>query len=260
MLNLAEPALMLELTHLVSYLNTLLQASKIQDYCPNGLQVQGAATVQRLVAGVTASQQLLDAAIESDADAILVHHGYFWKNEPLCITGIRQQRLKKLLVNDISLLAYHLPLDLHPEYGNNVQLAKQLAWPVEAAALVRGQPPLVRSAELGHAWTGDQMQQHLQVRLDREAMHIPADRPIKRIAWCTGAAQSSIGEAIALQADAYLTGEVSEATVHEARENNIHFFAAGHHATERYGVKALSEHLAQKFDLDCQFIDCDNPA
>ena len=260
MLNLAEPALMLELTHLVSYLNTLLQASKIQDYCPNGLQVQGTATVQRLVAGVTASQQLLDAAIESDADAILVHHGYFWKSEPLCITGIRQQLLKKLLVNDISLLAYHLPLDLHPEYGNNVQLARQLAWPVEAAALVRGQPPLVRSAELGHAWTGDQMQQHLQVRLDREAMHIPADRPIKRIAWCTGAAQSSIGEAIALQADAYLTGEVSEATVHEARENNIHFFAAGHHATERYGVKALSEHLAQKFDLDCQFIDCDNPA
>ena len=228
MLNLAEPALMLELTHLVTYLNTLLQASKIQDYCPNGLQVEGAANVQRLVAGVTASQQLLDAAIESDADAILVHHGYFWKNEPPCITGIRQQRLKKLLVNDISLLAYHLPLDMHPEYGNNVQLAKQLAWSVEAAALVRGQPPLVRSAELEQAWTGEQMQQHVQARLGREAMHIPADRPIKRIAWCTGAAQSSIGEAIALQADAYLTGEVSEVTVHEARENNIHFFATNH--------------------------------
>jgi len=166
---------MLELTHLVTYLNTLLQASKIQDYCPNGLQVEGAANVQRLVAGVTASQQLLDAAIESDADAILVHHGYFWKNEPPCITGIRQQRLKKLLVNDISLLAYHLPLDMHPEYGNNVQLAKQFAWPVEAAALVRGQPPLVRSAELEQAWTGEQMQQHVQARLGREAMHIPAD-------------------------------------------------------------------------------------
>ena len=251
---------MVELTTLVGHLDNLLQAGDFEDYCPNGLQVEGTGQIHTLVAGVTASAQLLDAAIDKGADVILVHHGYFWKNEKQCVVGIKQKRLKKLLVNDISLIAYHLPLDVHPEFGNNVQLAALLDWPMEPVVKNKGALTLVRSALLEQTWTGEQMQQHLHSRLGRTPLHVAADRPIKRIAWCTGAAQSYIGEAIAMRADAYLTGEVSEATVHEARENNIHFFAAGHHATERYGVKALCDHLADRFAIDCQFIDCDNPA
>ncbi|MBT8149448.1 MAG: Nif3-like dinuclear metal center hexameric protein, partial [Gammaproteobacteria bacterium] len=228
------------------------------DYCPNGLQVEGRAEVGKLVTGVTASQQLLDAAIAQRADAILVHHGYFWKSEPICITGIKQQRLKKLLCNDISLLAYHLPLDLHATLGNNIQLAQLMGWPVEPST--GSLPPLVRSALLDRGWTGAEMAQHIQARLGRAPLHIDVARPIHRIAWCTGAAQSYLADAVELGADAFVSGEVSESTVHEAREHNIHYFAAGHHATERYGVKALGEHLASEFGLVCEFIDCPNPA
>lgn len=249
-----------ELASLVVYLDNLLKVRGIDDYCPNGLQVEGGQQVRKLITGVTASQQLIDAAIGQDADAILVHHGYFWKNEPACITGIKQQRLKKLLSHDISLLAYHLPLDLHQEFGNNVQLARVLEWPVEPLEKNGSALQLVRSAQLARDWSGAEMAQHILAKLGRAPLHIDAGRPIKRIAWCTGAAQSYLDQALALQADAYVSGEVSEATVHEAREHNIHYFAAGHHATERYGVKALGAHLAERFDLDCQFIDCDNPA
>jgi len=249
---------MLDLLQLVHYLDKLLDVSSVQDYCPNGLQVEGKARVGKLVSGVTASQQLLDAAIDRQADAILVHHGYFWKSEPACITGIKQQRLKKLLCNDISLLAYHLPLDLHATLGNNVQLAKLMGWPVEPVD--SSLPPLVRIAALERAWSGAEMAQHIQARLERAPLHIAAQRPIRRIAWCTGAAQSYLADAVALGADAFVSGEVSESTVHEARENNMHYFAAGHHATERYGVKALGEHLASHFGLDCEFVDCPNPA
>ena len=250
---------MILLPQLVDDINTLLAIDKIKDYCPNGLQVEGAEKVSSIVTGVTASQALIEHAIAVKADAILVHHGYFWKNESPQIVGIKKQRIKRLLENNISLLAYHLPLDLHAELGNNVQLAKVLGWQPDALSAPDEMPPLIRTAKLASACDGAALANHLAQCLQREPLHIPADREIKRIAWCTGAAQSSLLEAVEMGVDAYITGEVSETTVHEARESGIHFFAAGHHATERYGVKALGEALSEKWGLQCHFIDCDNP-
>ena len=250
---------MILLSQLVDHINTLLAIDKIQDYCPNGLQVEGCAQVSSIVTGVTASQALIEHAVAVNADAILVHHGYFWKNEAPQIVGIKKQRIARLLENNISLLAYHLPLDLHAELGNNVQLAKVLGWQPDVETSVNGMPPLIRTATLNTPCDGATMAKHLAQCLQREPLHIPADKPIKRVAWCTGGAQSSLLAAVDLGVDAYITGEVSEPTVHEARESGIHFFAAGHHATERYGVKALGEYLASKWDVDCHFVDCDNP-
>lgn len=249
---------MVALHELVSYSNDLLQIDTFQDYCPNGLQVEGRGQVERLVAGVTASQALIDRAVELQANAVLVHHGYFWRGEDARVVGIKKQRLATLLQHDISVLAYHLPLDLHPQLGNNVQLAKQLSWSPEAPANDGGNS-LLRTATLDEDWQGEQLAAHIAARLQRQPLHIAADRPIRRVAWCTGAAQSQLMAAAGLGVDAYLSGEASEQTVHEARESGIHFFAAGHHATERYGVKALALALAERFAIDCQFVDCDNP-
>lgn len=251
---------MVERTRLVAYCNTLLESHAFQDYCPNGLQVEGASQVQRLVTGVTASQALVDAAVKAGAQMLLVHHGYFWKGEPAVITGIKQRRLKTLLGNDMNLLAYHLPLDVHAELGNNIQLAKLFGWTVLGGLEPDNPRSVGLYGELPEAIGGTSLAGQLAVALQREPLHIAGnDRPIKRIAWCTGAAQGYIERAIALGVDAYITGEVSEPIVHAARENGIHFFAAGHHATERYGVKALGEHLAAQFGIEHQFIDIDNP-
>lgn len=251
---------MVERSTLVDYCNQLLQSDAFQDYCPNGLQVEGAQQVKRLVTGVTASQALVDAAVSAGAQMLLVHHGYFWKGEGSTITGIKQRRLKMLLTHDLNLLAYHLPLDVHGGVGNNVQLARLMGWSV-LGGLEPGNPRSVGlHGELADAVDGATLAGQLANALGREPLHIAGnDRPIKRIAWCTGAAQGYIDRAIDLGVDAYVTGEVSEPTVHAARENGIHFFAAGHHATERYGVKALGEHLAEHFGIEHQFIDIDNP-
>lgn len=251
---------MVERSTLVDYCNSLLQSDAFQDYCPNGLQVEGAGQVQRLVTGVTASQALVDAAVAAGAQMLLVHHGYFWKGEPSTVTGIKHRRLKALLGADINLLAYHLPLDVHGELGNNVQLAKLLGWEVLGGLEPDNPRSVGLYGELPDAVEGSVLARQMAAVLQREPLHIAGnDRPIKRIAWCTGAAQGYIERAISLGADAYVTGEVSEPTVHAARENGIHFFAAGHHATERYGVKALGEHLAERFGLEHEFIDIDNP-
>ena len=246
---------------LEAYLNTLLNVAKFRDYAPNGLQVEGCEDIRRLVTGVTASQALLNAALEWKADAILVHHGYFWKSEAATVVGMKKQRLATLLTNDISLFAYHLPLDAHAEFGNNSQLAKHLGFIVDAymderelqgVGLVGHLPEPMSLASLG---------QHIAKLLEREPMLIAGgEHLISRIAWCTGGAQSYIDHAASLRVDAYLSGELSEPTTHSARENGIHYVAAGHHATERYGVKALGEHLAEQFDLECQFVDVNNPA
>jgi dinuclear metal center YbgI/SA1388 family protein len=251
---------MVDRNTLVDYCNTLLAADAFNDYCPNGLQVEGAQQVQRIVTGVTASQDLLDAAVAAQADLLLVHHGYFWKGESAAIVGIKQRRLKTLLSNDLNLLAYHLPLDVHAEVGNNVQLAKLLGWQITGPLEVGNPRSVGLEGELPEAQTGEQLVQALAAALGREPLFIAGhQRPVKRIAWCTGAAQGYIDKAIALGVDAFVTGEVSEPTVHAARENGIHFYAAGHHATERYGVQALGEHLAQKFGVEHRFIDMDNP-
>lgn len=251
---------MVERSVLVNYCNQLLQSHTFQDYCPNGLQVEGAAQVERLVTGVTASQALVDAAVSAGAQMLLVHHGYFWKGEPAPVTGIKQRRLKTLLGADINLLAYHLPLDVHAELGNNAQLAKLLGWKILGGLEPENPRSVGLYGELSEAVEGSALAGQMAAILQREPLHIAGnDRPIKRIAWCTGAAQGHIDRAIALGVDAYVSGEISEPTVHAARENGIHFFAAGHHATERYGAKALGEHLAEKFGIEHQFIDIDNP-
>ena len=251
---------MIDRATLVEYCNTLLDSRAFQDYCPNGLQVEGRDQIGLLVTGVTASQAMVDAAIAAGADMLLVHHGYFWKGESAPITGIKQRRIKALLANDLNLLAYHLPLDVHAELGNNVQLARLMGWSINGG-LEPGNPRSVGlHGELPEPMSGAEVAADLARVLHRQPQHIAGnDRPIKRIAWCTGAAQGYIDKAIALGVDAFVTGEISEPTVHAARENGIHFFSAGHHATERCGVQALGEHLAQHFGIAHRFIDIDNP-
>ncbi len=248
------------LRELVAELDVLLGTARIADYCPNGLQVEGRAKVRRIVSGVTASQALLDAAVARGADLVLVHHGYFWKSENPCVTGMKQRRLKTLLAHDISLLAYHLPLDMHPELGNNVQLGLRLGLLAEAS-LEPGNPRAV--GVIGHLpqpLPAAEFAARVAQALGREPLLVDREQPVQRIAWCTGGAQGYIEQAIAAGADLYLTGEVSEATVHAARENGIAFIAAGHHATERYGVQALGDWIAGRFGVEHLFVDCDNPA
>lgn len=246
---------------LEDYLNQLLQPESIQDYCPNGLQVEGKATIQRIVTGVTASQALVEAAIEAGADALLVHHGYFWKGEPQAIRGMKKQRIQALLQADINLFAYHLPLDVHAELGNNVQLARHLGWQVNGSLAAAKPAGVVLHGEITSPMSGASLAQLLSDRLGREVTcSVQHDRPIKTLAWCTGGGQGFIDLAAAENIDAFITGEVSEQTIHSAREQGIDFLAAGHHATERYGIQALGEHLAEQFGLKHQFIDIDNPA
>lgn len=248
---------MQQLDVIVDYCNTLLRVNEFSDYCPNGLQVEGRAEVRRVISGVTASQALIDRAIEQQADALLVHHGYFWKNESPVITGIKRQRISALLENGISLLAYHLPLDAHDTLGNNVTLAAELELQVEGV----NSGGLLWHGQLAQSMSAAALSQHIAQRLGREPLHLPAGsgREIRRVGWCTGGAQHYIEQAAAQGLDAYISGEVSEQTFHLAQELDIHYFAAGHHATESYGVQALAAHLAEKFGLQCEFIDVPNP-
>jgi dinuclear metal center YbgI/SA1388 family protein len=252
---------MATLHDLVNYTNELLDIQQFRDYCPNGLQVEGKFEVQTLISGVTASQALVDAALSAGADALLVHHGYFWKGEDPAIRGMKKKRLASLLAADVSLLAYHLPLDAHPRYGNNVQLARVLGFRPEATASnSMGKDSLLMYGTLALPMTAQALSDHIKACLKRPPQHIPgAAQQIRRIGWCTGAAQSYIEQAVSLGLDAFISGEISEPTVHVARETGLHFFAAGHHATERYGVQALGEHLADKFGITHHNIDIDNP-
>jgi dinuclear metal center YbgI/SA1388 family protein len=246
---------------LLSTLNRLLQADKITDYCPNGLQVEGKSQIKRIVTGVTASQALIDAAIDKQADAILVHHGYFWKGDDLCITGMLKKRLSSLLSHDINLFAYHLPLDIHPQLGNNAQLAKLLSLQTDGGLDADNPRSVAMRGHLTKPCSAEELAQLISLRLGRNPMVEYASKPlISTLAWCTGGGQGYIEQAARQGIDAFITGEVSEQTIHVAREMNIHFFAAGHHATERYGVKALGQYLAEKLSLEVEFVDIDNQA
>ena len=251
---------MTECSELVAYCNNLLNCGAYQDYSPNGLQIEGRKQVQRVVTGVTASQALIEAAAAAGADMLLVHHGYFWRGEAAPITGMKQRRIRTLLEHDINLVAYHLPLDAHARYGNNVQLAELLGWRIEGGLEPNNPHSIGLHGELEEALSGEELAGQLEARLGRKPLFIAGhDRPVKRIAWCTGGAQGYFEKAVALGVDAFITGEVSEQTYHIARECGVHFYAAGHHATERYGVKALGEHLAEHFAIEHRFIDIDNP-
>lgn len=250
---------MVELHPLVAYCNRFLASGDFDDYAPNGLQVEGERPIARLASGVTASAALIEAAIAWDADAILVHHGWFWKNEAPCLTGIKGQRARRLFKAGCSLIAYHLPLDAHPQVGNNATLARRLGWvDAEPVADCRG---LLWSGRLALGCAPETLAAELSERLGRRSTLIAAGRErIERLAWCTGGGQGYIEQAVALGVDAFVSGEISEQTTHLAREHGIAFLAAGHHATERYGVQALGEHLAEQFGIVHRFVEIDNPA
>lgn len=242
---------------LENYLNQLLEISRFRDYCPNGLQVEGHKQINTLISGVTASLELIEIAIANDADAILVHHGYFWKGEEPCIRGMKYRRLSLLLKHEINLFAYHLPLDAHLEFGNNIQLARKLGLQYDGSL---GEQAIVMHGQLTNCMTLGDFGKIISTVLNREPLIIgDLSQKVRRIAWCTGAAQSYFEEAIHAQVDVFITGEISEQNVHMARESGIAFIAAGHHATERYGVQALGMHIAQRFGISHEFIDLMNP-
>lgn len=247
---------MLHRDELADYLQEFLEVDRFNDYCPNGLQVAGRADIRRIVTGVTASQRLIDEAIDRQADAILVHHGYFWKGEPGPLTGIKRDRIATLLRHDINLFAYHLPLDAHPQVGNNMQLAQLMGWEVQGE--LSGTVGL--RGILAGVETGASLKQALTQALEFDVLHIGEEEDeIETIAWCTGAAQGYLQQAIEAGVDAFVSGEISEPTVHLARESGVHYFAAGHHATERGGPQALGRHLGQRFGLAVEFIDLPIP-
>ena len=244
-------------TELETYLNSYLDTAGFRDYCPNGLQVEGRSEIRTLVTGVTASLSLLRSALERGADAVLVHHGYFWRSEDARVIGTRRERLALLLNNDLNLFAFHLPLDVHPEIGNNVQLARLLELPCDGRF---GDQNIGSYGRLDATVTVGELSARIATRLERVPLVIGDERKsIRRIAWCTGAAQGYLEDAVRLGVDAYITGEISEQTVHLARETDVAFIAAGHHATERYGICALGEHLAAQFGLQYRFVDLENP-
>ncbi|MEZ9589556.1 Nif3-like dinuclear metal center hexameric protein [Vibrio breoganii] len=242
-------------------LNDKLSPELIKDYAPNGLQVEGSKTINKVVTGVTASQALIDKAIELGADAILVHHGYFWKGEPEPIVGMKGRRIRSLIKNDINLYGYHLPLDIHPQLGNNARLAQLLDIDVEGGLEGHAQS-VAMHGRLKQAVSGAEFAKRIDKALDREPLHIApenADKMIETVGWCTGGGQDYIQLAADNDLDAFISGEISERTTFVAREQDIHYFSAGHHATERYGIKALGEWLAAEHGLDVTFIDINNP-
>lgn len=254
-------SLVVDNLQLETYLDTLLESRQFKDYSPNGLQVEGRKQIRRPITGVTASQALLDEAVRLQADAILVHHGYFWGGESAQIRGMKKRRLQTLLQHDINLYAYHLPLDAHPVLGNNAQLARLLDIQVVRPLENDNPRSLSLVGELAAPVSAEQFAQRLTSALGREPLLCIGQegRSIRTVAWCSGGGQSYITLAAEQGIDAFFSGEVSEQTVHVAREMGIHFYAAGHHATERYGVKALGERLAAECGLEVQFIDIDNP-
>lgn len=245
---------------LLQRLDTWLEPARFRDYGPNGLQVEGKAEVRHLVSGVTASRALIEAAIAARADAVLVHHGLFWRGQDGRVTGWMKQRLALLLAHDINLFAYHLPLDAHPEWGNNAQLGRVL-----------GLVPDGRFGEQDLGWLGvpaagpvdsaAALSQQVAAALGRSVICVgEGSGPIRRVAWCTGGAQGHFEAAIAAGADAYITGEISEPQAHYAREMGVAYLACGHHATERYGAPAVAAQVCAELGLSHQFIDIDNPA
>lgn len=250
---------------LLSMLGSLLSPDALKDYCPNGLQVEGKDEIGHIVTGVTASQALIEQAIILNADAILVHHGFFWKNEAYPIVGMKKRRISRLLAHDINLFAYHLPLDVHPVYGNNAQLGRVLGLK-NIQSLTQIEPlGIVMAGELAVPLSPMEFSHTLQSCLGRSVISVTDHASIHRVAWCTGGGQGYIDQVAAAhinghRIDAFVSGEISEQTTHSARELNIDYFAAGHHATERYGIKALGEYLQNEYAVKVSFIDIDNPA
>ena len=253
---------MIERDALLTLCESVMQGQAFKDYCPNGLQVEGRATITRLLAGVTACEALLEEAARWDACAILVHHGYFWRGEPEPLVGMKGRRVARLIRANQNLIAYHLPLDVHPQLGNNAQLCQRFGLVNTSAVAAGDTPGLLWHGELETPESLEQFAQRVATALDREPTCVgePSGGLVRRVAVCSGGAQGFLAQAAALGVDAYVSGEISEQTTHEARELGVGFLAAGHHATERFGVQALGEYLAQNSAIDYRFFDVPNPA
>ena len=247
------------LKELTRWCDTTLQVSKFKDYAPNGLQVEGSPTISKIVTGVTASLSLIEAAISENADAILVHHGYFWKGEDPCLTGMKGRRIRRLLHKNISLIAYHLPLDAHPQLGNNIAFAELMGFTTLGGLNPDEKYPIGNIGEC-EPTTVSAMAELLRKTLGRRPRYLAGGpETIRKVGWCTGGAQDFIHQAAKMGCDAYFSGEVSERTFHDAAELGIHYFECGHHATERGGIMRLGQAVAQQFGIDVEFIDIENP-
>ena len=251
---------MLKRDELAAYLDRLLSCATINDYAPNGVQIEGRTDIKRICTAVTASLDAINQAIDWQADALLVHHGYFWRGEQPMIVGMKKERIATLLAHEISVFAYHLPLDCHLELGNNACLARLFNVELIKQHTADKTANLLWSGSLPRPFAALELRHFIGEQLGREPLHIAgSEKPIQKIVWCSGAAQHLIDEAYSLGADAYLSGEISERTYYQAKELGMHYFACGHHATERYGIQALGNHLATKYKLEHQFIDSSNP-
>ena len=251
---------MATLQEILQWCNDTLKTTEFKDYAPNGLQIEGKADVKKILCAVTASQDAIEAAIAQQADLLLVHHGYFWKGEPYPITGMRGKRIKALIQNDISLVAYHLPLDSHPTLGNNAAIADLLELEIFEALDASERHPIGNIGYLKQALSPEDFKTMLTERLGFQTIHLPADKKsIQKVGFCTGAAQDFISKAAEQNCDAYISGEVSERTYYEAKELDVHYYACGHHATERYGVQRLGKAISEQFNLEYSYFELNNP-
>ena len=251
---------MAQLQDIIQWCDQTLKSKEFKDYAPNGLQIEGKTEVKKILAAVTASQDAIEAAIAQGADLLLVHHGYFWKGEAYPITGMRGKRIKTLIQHDISLVGYHLPLDSHPELGNNAAIADLLELENIEALDPSERHPIGNIGYLKHPMSPEDFKALLSARLKFDAIHLPADKTyIQKVGFCTGGAQDFIHKAASQGCDAYISGEVSERTFYEAKELDIHYYACGHHATERYGVQLLAKAICEQFDIEYSYFELNNP-
>lgn len=251
---------MAQLKEIIQWCDQTLNTHEFKDYAPNGLQIEGKSEVQKILCAVTASQEAIDAAIAQKADLLLVHHGYFWKGEPYPITGMRGKRIKSLIQHDISLVGYHLPLDSHPSLGNNAAIAECLALENLQALDPSERHPIGNIGFLKQAMSATEFRDYLTARLGFKTIHLPAEKSqIQKVGFCTGAAQDFIGKAAEQGCDAFISGEVSERTYYEAKELGVHYYACGHHATERYGVQRLAKAISEQFNIEYSYFELNNP-
>ena len=251
---------MAKLQDIIQWCDQTLESTEFKDYAPNGLQIEGKTEVRKILAAVTASQDAIDAAIRENADLLLVHHGYFWKGEAYPITGMRGKRIKSLIQHDISLLAYHLPLDSHPSLGNNAAIADLLELERIEALDPSERHPIGNIGYLNQPMPVEEFKKFVSEKLKFDITHLPADKTmIEKVGFCTGGAQDFIVKAAEQGCDAYISGEVSERTFYEAKELGVHYFACGHHATERYGVQRLGQAISEQFDIEYVYFELNNP-
>ena len=251
---------MAQLKEIIQWCDQTLNTHEFKDYAPNGLQIEGRSDVQKILCAVTASQEAIEAAIAQNADLLLVHHGYFWKGEPYPITGMRGKRIKSLIQHDISLVGYHLPLDSHPTLGNNAAIAECLALENLQALDPSERHPIGNIGFLKQALSATEFRDYLTARLGFNTIHLPAEKnQIQKVGFCTGAAQDFIGKAAEQGCDAFISGEVSERTYYEAKELDVHYYACGHHATERYGIQRLAKAISEQFNIEYSYFELNNP-